>query len=138
MWKSAAVPAAERRAARKSLWFQQGKYFYRARNAPRREALTPEHQQGKEDAMRKLAFAAAAAAALVMAVPASAQVYLGADPGGAGVQVGPFGFGVGPRYGYRDYGPEYYAYGSADCRVVKERIHTPSGQIVIRSRRVCD
>jgi hypothetical protein len=88
--------------------------------------------------MRKLAFAAAAAAALVVAVPASAQVYLGADPGGAGVQVGPFGFGVGPRYGYRDYGPEYYAYGSADCRVVRERIHTPSGQIVIRSRRVCD
>ena len=88
--------------------------------------------------MRKLAFAAAAAAALVVAVPASAQVYLGADPGGAGVQVGPFGFGVGPRYGYRDYGPEYYAYGSADGRVVRERIHTPSGQIVIRSRRVCD
>ena len=41
--------------------------------------------------MRKLLFAAAAAAALVAAVPASAQVYLGADPGGAGVQVGPFG-----------------------------------------------
>jgi len=130
--------AAEWEQRQKSLWFQQGKYFYRARNAPVREALTPEHRQGKEDAMRKLAFAAAAAAALVVAVPASAQVYLGADPGGAGVQVGPFGFGVGPRYGYRDYGPEYYAYGSADCRVVRERIHTPSGQIVIRSRRVCD
>jgi hypothetical protein len=99
--------------------------------------LTTEATARKEDAMRKLAFAAAAAAALVVAVPASAQVYLGADPGGAGVQVGPFGFGVGPRYGYRDYGPEYYAYGSADCRVVRERIHTPSGQIVIKTRRVC-
>jgi hypothetical protein len=121
----------------KTVWFPQGKYFSQARNAPLREALTPEYQQGKEDAMRKLAFAAAAAAALVVAVPASAQVYLGADPGGAGVQVGPFGFGVGPRYGYRDYGPEYYAYGSADCRVVRERIHTPSGQIVIQTRRVC-
>jgi hypothetical protein len=114
------------------------------RNALVREALTTEATVRKEDAMRKLAFAAAAAAALVVAVPASAQVYLGADPGGAGVQVGPFGFGVGPRYGYRDYGPEYYAYGSADCRVVtdcrvvRERIHTPSGQIVIKSRRVCD
>jgi len=124
--------------AKKAFWFQQGKYFYRVRNAPVPEALTPEHQQGKEDAMRKLAFAAAAAAALVVAVPASAQVYLGADPGGAGVQVGPFGFGVGPRYGYRDYGPEYYAYGSADCRVIRERIHTPSGQVVIKTRRVCD
>jgi hypothetical protein len=30
------------------------------------------------------------------------------------------------------------AYDSADCRVARERIHTPSGQIVIRSRRVCD
>jgi hypothetical protein len=128
-------PNAGRR--QKSLWFQQGKYFYRARNALVQEALTTEATGRKEDAMRKLAFAAAAAAALVVAVPASAQVYLGADPGGAGVQVGPFGFGVGPRYGYRDYGPEYYAYGSADCRVVKERIHTPSGQIVIKTRRVC-
>jgi hypothetical protein len=124
-------------AAKKTLWFQQGKYFSQARNALVREALTSEATVRKEDAMRKLAFAAAAAAALVVAVPASAQVYLGADPGGAGVQVGPFGFGVGPRYGYRDYGPEYYAYGSADCRVVRERIHTPSGQIVIKSRRMC-
>jgi hypothetical protein len=124
-------------AAQKTPWFQQRKYFSRARNALLREALTTEATARKEDAMRKLAFAAAAAAALVVAVPASAQVYLGADPGGAGVQVGPFGFGVGPRYGYRDYGPEYYAYGSADCRVVKERIHTPSGQIVIKTRRVC-
>jgi hypothetical protein len=38
--------------------------------------------------MRKLLFALAAGAALVAAVPASAQVYFGADPGGVGVQVG--------------------------------------------------
>jgi hypothetical protein len=50
--------------------------------------------------MRNLLMAAATAALLVAAAPASAQVYMGADPGGAGVQVGPFGFGVGPRYGY--------------------------------------
>src|SRR5262249_52804183 len=85
-------------AAQKTLWFQQDKYFSHARNALVQEALTAEATGRKEDAMRKLAFAAAAAAALVVAVPASAQVYLGADPGGAGVQVGPFGFGVGPRY----------------------------------------
>jgi hypothetical protein len=90
--------------------------------------------------MRKLAIAAAAAGALVAAVPASAQVYLGADPGGAGVQVGPFGFGVGPRYDYRyrGYGPDYYAYGAADCRVVRERIRTPSGRMIIKTRRICD
>jgi hypothetical protein len=46
--------------------------------------------------MRNLLMAAATGALLVAAVPASAQVYMGADPGGAGVQVGPFGFGVGP------------------------------------------
>jgi hypothetical protein len=92
--------------------------------------------------MRKLLFAAAAAAALVAAVPASAQVYMGADPGGAGVQVGPFGFGVGPRYdywrdrdAYRD--PDaYYAYG-AECPLVRERVVTPSGRVIIRTHREC-
>jgi hypothetical protein len=91
--------------------------------------------------MRTLVFAAAAAAALVAAVPASAQIYVGPDPwGGAGVQVGPFGFGVGPRYDYRyrDYGPGYYAYGAADCRVVRERTVTPRGRTIIKTRRVCD
>jgi hypothetical protein len=37
--------------------------------------------------MRKLLMAAAAAGTLVATVPASAQIYLGADPDGAGVQV---------------------------------------------------
>src|SRR5262249_56612397 len=85
--------------------------------------------------MRNLLMAAATGALLVAVVPASAQVYMGADPGGAGVQVGPFGFGVGPRYGYGGgygyggvrpryrYGDEYYAYG-AECPLVKERIVT--------------
>ena len=41
--------------------------------------------------MRNLLLAAATGALLVAAIPASAQVYMGADPGGAGVQVGPFG-----------------------------------------------
>jgi hypothetical protein len=51
-------------------------------------------------------FAAAAAAALVAASPASAQTYYqGANAGGVGVQVGPFGFGAGPAYGpYGGYG----------------------------------
>jgi hypothetical protein len=85
--------------------------------------------------MRKLLFAAAAAAALVAAVPASAQVYLGADPGGAGVQVGPFGFCVGTRYDWRDR-DEYYAYG-ADCPLVRERVVTPNGRVIIRTHRAC-
>ena len=92
--------------------------------------------------MRSLLMAAATGALLVAAVPASAQVYMGADPGGAGVQVGPFGFGVGPRYGYDRWGgneyrsDEYYAYG-AECPLVKERIVTADGRRIIRTHRSC-
>jgi hypothetical protein len=82
--------------------------------------------------MRKVLFVAAAAAALITAVPASAQVYLGADPDGAGV--GPFGFGVGPRYGWRDRAYDY-AY---DCPLVRERIVTADGRVIFRTHRVCD
>jgi hypothetical protein len=88
--------------------------------------------------MRKILFATLAAAAVFAAVPASAQVYLGAGPGGAGVQVGPFGFGVGPRYGYRDYGyrdyDDSYAYG---CPLVRERVVTPRGHVIYRTHRSC-
>jgi hypothetical protein len=97
--------------------------------------------------MRNLLMAAATGALLVVAVPASAQVYMGADPGGAGVQVGPFGFGVGPRYGYDGWrgdgyrgdgyrGDAYYAYG-AECPLVKERIVTADGRRIIRTHRSC-
>jgi hypothetical protein len=88
--------------------------------------------------MRKILFATLAAAAVFAAVPASAQVFLGADRGGAGVQVGPFGVGVGPRFGYRDHGyrdyDDSYAYG---CPVVRERFVTPRGHVVYRTRRAC-
>jgi hypothetical protein len=84
--------------------------------------------------MRRILFTTLAAAAVFAAVPASAQVYFGADPGGAGVQVGPFGFGVGPRYyGYRDYDYDY-AYG---CPLVRERVVTPRGNVIYRTRRAC-
>jgi hypothetical protein len=90
--------------------------------------------------MKTLLVATALTAALVAATPASAQFYVGAGPGGAGVEVGPFGVGVGPRYGWRDgpYTDGYYAYGSAGCRVVRERIETPSGRVIFRTRRICD
>ena len=89
--------------------------------------------------MKKLLFAAAATAALTVAAPASAQVYLGADPWGAGVRVGPFGFGVGPGYGWNDpyWRDGHYAYG-ADCRLIRQRIVTPSGRVIFRSQQVCD
>jgi hypothetical protein len=81
----------------------------------------------KEIDMKKLLIGSAAAAALLIAVPASAQVYFGADPYGAGVQVGPLGAGVG-AYGYRD----------SDCRIIRERTVTPSGRMIIQTHRVCD
>ena len=64
--------------------------------------------------MRKLWLGVAAATAMLFAAaPASAQVYLGADPGGVGIQVGPLGIGVGPDYWdyhhryWRDYAYEF-------------------------------
>jgi hypothetical protein len=85
--------------------------------------------------MRKLLFAMLAAAAVFAAVPASAQVFVGADRSGAGVQLGPFGVGVGPRfgYGYRSYDRDY-AY---ECPLVRERIVTPRGHVIWRTRRAC-
>ena len=86
--------------------------------------------------MRKIILATLAAAAVLAAVPASAQIYLGAGRGGAGVQVGPLGFGVGPRYGYRSY-DNYdggYAYG---CGLVRERYVTPRGRVIFRMHRSC-
>ena len=85
--------------------------------------------------MRKLLFATAATLALAAAVPATAQVYGGVDRGGAGVEVGPLRFGVGPRYDWRYRGRHDYAY---DCRVVRERIVTPSGRVVYETHRTCD
>jgi len=80
------------------------------------------------------AFAIASAAALT---PANAQVYLGADPGGAGVQVGPVGAGAYWDGRYHDRYSRDYGY-ARDCRVTRERIVTPSGREIFRSRRICD
>jgi hypothetical protein len=97
--------------------------------------------------MRNILFATLAAATVFAAVPASAQIYLG----GGGVQVGPFGFGVGPRYGYRNHDYDYgyrnydngyrnydndYAYGG--CQLVRERVVTPRGHVIYRTRRECN
>jgi len=81
--------------------------------------------------------AAAAAVVVTAAVPASAQVFIGADPYGAGVQVGPFGAGVGPRFDgrYRDWDDSYAA---GTCRVIRSKEVRPSGRVVYKTRRVCD
>ncbi len=76
---------------------------------------------------------AAALLTLGASVPASAQVYFGA---------GPVGVGVGDPY-YNDWGwrhRHHYWRGdyASDCRVIRERIVTPSGRVIYRSRQICD
>ena len=76
-----------------------------------------------------IAASALAIASTFAFTPAKAQVYLGADPGG----VGPNWDG---RYHHRYWND--YAYAPADCRIIRERIVTPRGHEIFRSRRVCD
>jgi hypothetical protein len=88
--------------------------------------------------MKKLLFSVAAAALLAAFTPANAQIYLGAEPGGAGVQVGPVGVGVGPDYwGYHHRYWRDYAY-APGCRLVRQRIVTRHDHVIWRTRRVCD
>lgn len=72
---------------------------------------------------------------------AGAAALTSANAQGVGVQVGPIGagVGVGPYWGGR-YHHRYwndYAY-AGECRVIRERIVTPSGRVIFRSHRVCD
>jgi hypothetical protein len=96
--------------------------------------------------MKKLLIAASTVALLGAAtLPAAADFYAGAGPSGVGVQVGPFGVGVGPRFSGHDHywhdgyyvRDGYYAYGSGDCRIIRERVVTPSGRVIIKRHREC-
>ena len=75
------------------------------------------------------AFAIMGAAALTAANAQGVGVQVG--PIGAGVGVGPYVDGRMSRYHQHDYG---YA---SDCRVIRQRTETPSGRVIVRSRRVC-
>lgn len=80
--------------------------------------------------MRKLLFATAAAAAVMTAVPAMAQVHIYGDEGGVR-------FGFGDRHDWRDHWREGRgAYG--ECRTIRERTVTPSGRVIYETRRTCD
>ena len=92
--------------------------------------------------MSKLVFGLVASVVLFAAAPAGAQVFIGADSGGAGVQLGPVGVGVGPRFSddgyYHRRGYDANAYYGGDCRLIRSRVVTPSGRVVVRTRRACD
>jgi hypothetical protein len=88
-----------------------------------------------EAAMRKLAIGMAAAAAVVVAAPAFAQVYFGGPD--VSVRVGPPHPPPPPHWG----GPrhrEFYAMRGEDCRVTVVRRHRPDGSVVVRRIRACD
>ena len=91
--------------------------------------------------MNKLVFGLVASVVLFATVPAGAQVFIGADSGGAGVQLGPVGVGVGPRFSddgyYHRRGYDANAYYGSDCRLIRSRVVTPSGRVVFRTRQVC-
>jgi hypothetical protein len=90
--------------------------------------------------MKRIVLAVAALAAMAVAAPASAQVFVGADPGGVGVQIGPVGAGIGPRwddgYYHHRYWHNHYAY-AGDCRRVRTRVVTPHGHVIWRTHREC-
>ena len=82
--------------------------------------------------MRSLLLATVAAAAVMTTVPAMAQVHVYGDEGGVH-------FGLGDRHDWRD--REHWREGRgayADCRVIRERTVTPSGRVIMRTRRSCD
>jgi len=82
--------------------------------------------------MRTMIFGLMSAAAVVVAAPAWSQdVYVGG--GRSGVEIG-----VGPRYHDSDWRYRH-RYGAArgECRVTRERIETPSGKVIYKSRREC-
>ena len=77
--------------------------------------------------MRKLIFGLSSVAALMVAVPAQSQVYV--EPGHAGVAIGVHRDHDDWRWRHRrDYD---------ECRTIRERIETPSGRVIIRTRREC-
>ncbi len=78
--------------------------------------------------MRNLLLATAAAAAVMTTVPAMAQIHVYGDEGGVR-----FGFG---DHRDRDHWRGRGAY--ADCRIIHERIVTPSGRVIVTTRRTCD
>jgi hypothetical protein len=79
--------------------------------------------------MRLLVLSAAIAATILAVVPASAEVVVRAGEGG---------IAVGERDHDRDgWRHDRWRRHHAECRVVREKITTPSGRVIIKTRRDC-
>jgi hypothetical protein len=93
--------------------------------------------QPEDVQMKKLLLIAAAAAAVSVAVPASAQVVIRGGENGVAVRVGP-GHDRGLHRGhYRGRGHYREHFARGDCRVVRSRIVTPGGRVIVKTRQVC-
>ena len=84
--------------------------------------------------MKKFLLIAAMCGTTATTIPASAQVYYDANLGGV----------VGNRLDDPNYGwPHshwrrgYDAYARGECRVIRERVVMPDGNVIDRSREVC-
>jgi hypothetical protein len=81
--------------------------------------------------MRNLLLATVAVAAVITTVPAMAQVHVYGDEGGVH-------FGLGDRHDWRDRDQWRGRGAYADCRTIRERTVTPSGRVIMETRRSCD
>ena len=80
--------------------------------------------------MRLLVLGAAVAATIMGALPASAEVVIRTGEGGVAVHERD-----GDRDGMRH--REGWRRHHAECRTVRERIETPSGRVIFKTRRTC-
>ena len=83
--------------------------------------------------MKKFLLIAAVWGMTATAVPASAQVYYDANLGVGGNRLDD------PNYGWphSHWRRGYDAYARGECRVIRERVVMPDGNVIDRSREVC-
>jgi hypothetical protein len=97
----------------------------------RRSSLGTTPSIAEESAMKTFLFVLAAAASMVGAAPASAQVWF--DVGPVAARIGP-----PPPWGWNRRYVRDYAYVVGDCRVIRERIRDSRGRRIVREREICD
>jgi hypothetical protein len=85
-------------------------------------------EETMEATMKMLIIGAAIGATLFGALPATAQVVVRDRGDAVGVHRDRDHYRSGHRYGYRAH---------ADCRTVRVKSRTPSGNVIIKTRRVC-
>jgi hypothetical protein len=94
------------------------------------------HIEPEDIPMKKLLLIAAAFVAVSIAAPANAQVNIRAGESGVGVRVGP-GHDRGVHRNRGAHRSDWRRSRARDCRTVRTRTVTPSGRVIMNTRRVC-